>query len=198
MSYNKFKLTTVVILVGLLSSGCNRASTTRSVASEGTQPSLGGDARKPDQQPQGVTPFKYKEKPVLNPTVAFADPGRPDSPVSQNEGGRVGLKNREAFVRSFQSQPECFGITLMIDSPKNADFGLQTSYDSDGKTVRWEFFLFRMDSIREVGSGNSTGPSTSVGSEEIAKSVCSAIRGAVSGKGGKVNAEKRTVGLHAA
>jgi len=187
MFQSKCRLATIVMLVGLFASGCDRASTTRSAPPGDTQPSSGGDTG----QSGGVTPFKYKEKPVLSPTVAFADPGF-RSPVSQNERGKgEGLRNREAFVRSFRSQPECFGVTLLIDNPKNADFGLQTSYDSDGKTARWAFFLFRMDSIRLVGSGNSTGPSISVSPAEMAKSVCSAIREAVSDKGGRVTLSKK-------
>jgi hypothetical protein len=185
MFQSKRRLATIVMLVGLVASACDRASTTRSAVPGDTQPSSGGDT----EQSGRVTPFKYKEKRVLSPTVAFADPGF-RSPVPRNDRGKgEGLKNREAFVRSFRSQTECFGVTLMIDNPKNADFGLQTSYDSDGKTDRWEFFLFQMDSIRLVGSGNSAGPSMRVGPAEMAKSVCSAIREAVSDKGGKGYAE---------
>jgi hypothetical protein len=88
-------------------------------------------------------------------------------------------KNREFFVNSFQSEPQCHGITLKLKRPGEADFGLQIFKGIDGRTGYWQYVLYRMDTLgaREWGEAN--------GLKEVAQSVCSGIRG-MADRGGSV------------
>jgi len=122
-----------------------------------------------------------KVKPVLGPTVSFADQGFRGSPAPQSEiEEEQERKTRETFVDSFQRAPECHGITLKLKKPGEADFGLQVFNGIDGRTGRWQYVLYRMDTLgaREYGE-------TSNGPNEVAQSVCSAVRG-MADRGGSV------------
>jgi hypothetical protein len=138
-----------------------------------------------------TTPDKNrKEKSILNPVVSFADPGFRGSPVPQNEGEKKQeMKNREDFVHSFLSEPECFGITLTLVNPKGADFGLQIFKGIDARTGRWQWVLYRMDTLGETANGEATGAGTQVGMDGMVQSVCSSIHSAVSDRGGRVEGE---------
>ncbi len=192
MCHNKSVLATIVMLVGLLISGCDRTTTTSSAASGVTQTSPRDEAWKTYWRPNWETTpdNSKKEKSVLSPTVSFADPGFRGSPVPQNEREKKQeLRNRGDFVQSFQSEPECFGITLMVKNPRNADFGLQVFKGIDGRTNRWEWVLYRMDTFRAMASGEATGAGKGMGPDAMVKSVCSSIHEAVFFRGGKVEAE---------
>jgi membrane associated rhomboid family serine protease len=122
-----------------------------------------------------------KVKSVLSPTVSFPDQGFHGNPAPQSgiekEQER---KDREIFVNSFRTERQCYGITLKLKNSKEADFGLQVFSGIDGRTGRWQYVLYRMDTLGEIEHGETT-----VGPNEIAQSVCSAIRGAAN-RGGSV------------
>jgi hypothetical protein len=189
MFHNKSILATIVMLVGLLISGCDRATTTSSAASGVTVILPRDKAGKTPWRPNWeTTPDKSKRaKSLLSPTVSFADPGFRGSPVPQNEREKKQeLKNRGDFVQSFQSEPECFGITLMVKNPGNADFGLQVFNGIDERTGRWQWVVYRMDTLGATETGEATGAGTRMGLDATVKSVCSSIHGVVFYRGGRV------------
>jgi membrane associated rhomboid family serine protease len=159
----------------------SRASSTRTISSgTGTVPKLSTDE---SWRPEWDTDAdkNRKVKPVLSPTVSFADEGFRGSPMPQSAIEREQeRKNREIFVNSFQSEPQCHGITLKHKKPGEADFGLQVFNGIDGRTGYWQYVLYRMDTlgVREWGE-------TTIGPNWVAQSVCSGIRGTLD-RGGSV------------
>lgn len=192
MAYNKNIVAIVVILVGLLVAGCSRSSTASDApsGSEGTsvKQAPGWTSWTPKWN---TAPDKSrKEKPILNPTVSFVEQGFRGSPAPQNEREKKqAMKNQEDFVGSFQSQPECFGITLTLKNPKDADFGLQIFKGIDERIGSWQWVLYRMDTLGVTVSGEDSGAGTQIGLDGMVKSVCSSIHNGASNRGGKVEAE---------
>jgi hypothetical protein len=90
-------------------------------------------------------------------------------------------KDQEDFVHTFQSERECFGITLILADPKSTDFSLQLFNGIDERTGRLQWVVYRMDTLELKATGETTG---SIG--DVAKSVCSSIHDAVSDRGGRV------------
>jgi hypothetical protein len=124
-----------------------------------------------------------KEKSVLRPTVSFADLGFRGRPVPQNETEKKqAVKIQESFVESFRKEPQCFGITLRLKNAEEADFRLQVFEGIDGRTGRWQWILYRMDTLGEKAHGEGTGE----GPNAIVKSVCSTIRDDAFSQGGSV------------
>jgi membrane associated rhomboid family serine protease len=123
-----------------------------------------------------------KVKSVLTPTVSFAEPGFRGSPAPQNDREKEQeQKSRELFVDSFRSEPKCYGITLKLKNPGDADFALQVFHGIDGRTDGWQYVLYRMDTlgVKQLGE-------TPEGPKSMALSVCSVIRDTVFTRGGSV------------
>jgi hypothetical protein len=192
MVYSKNIVAIVVILVGLLVSGCNGSSTASDAASGSARDSSKHDLGETDWRPKwDTTPDKSrKKKSILNPTVSFVDKGFRGSPMPQNEGEKKQeTKHREDFVQSFQKEPECFGITLTLANPKGSDFGLQVFNGIDERTGRWQWVVYRMDTLGARVYGETTGAGTKMGLDAMVKSVCSSIHDAVFYRGGRVAVE---------
>jgi hypothetical protein len=192
MVYSKNIVVIVVILVGLLVSGCNRSSTASDAASGNTQASSKHELGETDWHPKWDTTAdkSRKEQPILRPIVSFVDQGFRGSPLPHNESDKKKeIKNREDFVRSFQSEPGCFGITLRPTNPKGADFGLQVFNGIDERTGRWQWVLYRMDTLGATANGEDTGAGTKMGLDEMVKSVCSSIHDSVFYRGGRVEVQ---------
>jgi hypothetical protein len=190
--YNKNIVAIVVILAGLLVSGCNRSSSGPDAASGSTPASSKHELGETGWSPKwDITPDKSRqEKSILNPIVSFADPGFRGSPAPQTEREKKqDMKNREDFVHSFQNEPACFGITLTLTNPKSADFGLQIFKGIDGWTGRWQWVLYSMDTLGAKATGEVTGAGTQIGMDGMVQSVCSSIHSAVSHRGGRVEVE---------
>ena len=120
-------------------------------------------------------------KSVLSPTVAFAAPGFRGSPISQNDGER----NRGDFARAFHNEHECFGITLTLKNPEQADFGLQFFNGIDGRSGQRQWIVYQMDTLGERAHGETTG-----GLSEVVKSVCSTVHDAVTFPGGGIQGQQ--------
>lgn len=91
-------------------------------------------------------------------------------------------RDRATFAESFQKEPQCFGITLKLGNPKDADFGLQIFKGIDGRTGRWQWVLYRMDTL----GANVNGEATAVSPNGMVTSVCSSIHDVVFPSGGIV------------
>ena len=192
MRYSANILTTLVMLAALLESGCGRSSTSSDAASESKQASSQDEAGTTQWRPKWKTmPDKTKkEKSVLNPTASFVDQGFGGSPVPRNERERKEeMKNRADFVHSFEKAHECFGITLKLKNPVDTDFGLQIFNGIDGRTGKWQWILYRMDTFQVRAYGETTGAGTPMGTDAMVKSVCSSLHDAVSLQGGRVELE---------
>jgi hypothetical protein len=191
MRYSANILTTLVMLAGLLASGCGRPSSSSDAVSESKQASS-QDENGTQWRPKWVTMSDKikKEKSVLNPTASFLDPGFGGSPVPRNEHEKKKeMKNQEDFVHSFEKARECFGITLKLKNPADTDFGLQIFNDIDGRTGKSQWILYRMDTVQVRSYGEATGAGTPMGTDGMVKSVCSSIHDTVSLQGGRVELE---------
>lgn len=95
---------------------CNRPSNVPDAPSRSTQASAHHQVDTSWQPKWDVAPDKgKKEKPALSPIVSFADEGFHGSPIPENEiDKREETKNREAFVESFQREPQCFGFASQV------------------------------------------------------------------------------------
>jgi hypothetical protein len=173
------------VLVLLVVTSCNRTSNTSDAPSGST---LAGakDEASTGWQPKWDTAADKdkKKKPVLRPTVSFVYQGFHGSPTPQNESeNEQDTKNRETFAESFEKEPQCFGLILM-KNPRDADFGLQVFKGIDGRTGRWQWVLYRMDTLGMYASGEAT--SVSPNGMVLVQSVCSSIRDAAFSRGGIV------------
>jgi hypothetical protein len=174
----------ILISFGLGLSACDRSS---------TPPDAGASTAQPSAQPQHVTgttawaptwdttPDKNKKaKSVLSPIVAFVDSGFRGSSTPQENGE----KNREDFARAFQNDHECLGITLTLNQPENADFGVQFFNGIEGRVGQRQWVAYRMDTLGERAHGETTG-----GMSEVVKSVCSNVQDGVTPAGGRIEGE---------
>jgi len=192
MVHSKNIVAIVLLLVGLLISGCNRSSTV-SDAPSGSTPTISMQQLEANWRPKWDTmPDKSrKEQSILHPVVSFVDEGFHGSPAPQNENEKKqATKNREDFVHSFQSEPACFGITLTLTNPRSADFGLQVFNGIDERKGRWQWVLYRMDTLGAIANGEGTGAGTKMGMDGIAQSICSSIHDAAFYRGGRVEVER--------
>jgi hypothetical protein len=165
----------LAILVGLVVSGCSGFSY---VSDARPKPVDTSWTPKWDTAPDK----NRKVKSALSPTVSFADQGFRGSPVPQNKSAKEQeRKDRESFVESFRGEPQCQGITLKLKNPRDADFGLQVFNGIDGRTGRWQYVVYRMDTLERKAHGEATG-----GPNTVAKSVCSTIRETAFTQGGSV------------
>jgi len=187
MGKNGIKSLTTAVLFGLLLSACEDHSSRSNSAS--TTSSL-----KPDQtvwQPKWDTkPEKEKTaKPLLTPTLAFVDEGFRGSPMPQAQSEKLQQsKTREDFAQAFRDERACFGVTLILNNSRTADLGIQVFEGIDGRTGRWQWILYRMDTLGAVASGEVTS-----GQERrldlTVGAVCNSVHDAVTHSGGTVEAE---------
>lgn len=178
MVYSRCIPVAFVLLAGLLVTACNRASDAPHVVFATKSNADTSWSPKWDTAPDK----SRKLKSVLSPTVSFADEGFRGSPIPQNESEKEQERqNQKLFVESFRSNPQCNGITLKLKDPKEADFSLQVFSGIDGRTGRWQYVLYRMDTLGEKEHGEGTG-----GLNGILKSVCPTIREAAFMQGGTI------------
>jgi membrane associated rhomboid family serine protease len=154
-----------------------------SANSSGTLPGLKHWMDMPWEPKWDTNPDKNRKvKSVLTPTVSFAEPGFRGSPAPQNDSEKEQeRKSRETFIDSFQSVPQCHGITLKLRKRGDADFALQVFNGIDGRTGRWQYLLYRMDTLGEVERGETT-----QGPKGVAQSVCSTVLVTAFPRGGSV------------
>ena len=132
-----------------------------------------------------TAPEKGKSpKSILVPTVSFVDQGFRGSP--SREQGKWVKDSQQKFIEAFRKNHECFGVTLALTNPAKSDFGLQYFEGIDGRTGRYQWVLYRMDTLGAVASGEGTGVQTTSGLDGAAQSVCSSIRNTLNHQGGKV------------
>jgi hypothetical protein len=166
-------------------SGCSNRSSNASDAPSGTTQAAAKYNPGATWQPKWDTAADKgkKEKSVLSPTVSFVDQGFHGSPMPKNETEKEQeTKDRATFAESFQTDPQCFGITLKLKNPKDADLGLQIFKGIDGRTGRWQWVLYRMDTL----GVNVNGEATAASPNGMVQSVCSSIHDAVFSRGGIV------------
>lgn len=137
-------------------------------------------------QPDWVTaPDKSKKpKPQLSPTMSFSDDWLGAVPVldtaEERKANDKDVRAKELFIQAFRSSPECKGVTFERTNPRAADFDVQIFDGIDGRAGRWQWVLYRTDTVERLAFGEEAEVSLAV------KSVCKAVHANVETVGGNV------------
>ena len=175
---------TLIVLAGLSVSACNHAPNSSDALLSGSEAPVQNTPDTSWKPKWDTSPDKARQaKSALAPTLAFAEQGFRGSPVPQNDRQKqLERKNREIFSESFEDDPECYGITLKLKKPEDADFALQIFEGIYGRTGRWQYVLYQTDTLGERSRGEISG----TGAKGLAASVCSTLREVAFAKGGSV------------
>jgi hypothetical protein len=117
----------------------------------------------------------------LAPTIAFDDEELGFIPMlGSDEEKKRHQREKDTFARAFQNEPACKDLILLRTNPKSADFAFQIFNGIDGRVGKWQWVLYRTDTVERLDYGEATNITSAV------QSICSAVQANVKHAGGKV------------